>query len=413
MNQLIWNSDSHGLVDVPGFKAAGVHCDVRGKADQRLDLALVFAESPCSLAAVFTRNRLAAAPVRLGREQLAGGGPVRGFVANSGNANACTGPAGMADARAMRAAAASRLGCQPEEILVCSTGRIGQRLPLQRIEAGVAAAAASLDDSPTAGLRAADAILTSDTRRKVCSVTVETSGGPVRVSGMAKGAGMIEPDMATMLAFIATDAAVQGADLQSLLAGGVKGTFNAITVDGDASTNDTVLLMANGASGVALAPGGADWDAFREGVGAVCLDLAKKIIGDGEKITKVVEVRIQGATTEAEAELAARAVGNSLLVKASWYGNDPNWGRLMDALGYSGAALSEDSLRLWYFAEDPAAAVPVYHKGEIFHANKVAWSAIVARPRFGIIADLGCGGARRRIWSTDLTEGYVNFNKSE
>jgi glutamate N-acetyltransferase/amino-acid N-acetyltransferase len=193
----------------------------------------------------------------------------------------------------------------------------------------------------------------------------------------------------------------------------VEGTFNAITVDGDASTNDTVLLMANGASGVDLKPGGPDWDAFREGVGAVCLDLAKKIVGDGEKITKVVEVRIEGAATGAEAELAARAVGNSLLVKASWYGNDPNWGRLMDALGYSGAALSEDSLRLWYFAEDAAAAVPVYDKGEIFHANKAAWSAIVARPRFGIIADLGCGGAGRRIWSTDLTEGYVNFNKSE
>jgi glutamate N-acetyltransferase/amino-acid N-acetyltransferase len=414
MSQLELKETSHGLVDVPGFRAAGVHCDVRDKADGRLDLALVWSESPCTAAAVFTRNRLAAAPVRLGRKQLQGREPCHGFVANSGNANACTGQEGMGDAVAMRAAAAGRMGCSPEAVFVCSTGRIGQRLPMQRIHAGITAAASALESGAEAGLRAADAILTSDTRRKVCTVRVETSAGPVHIAGMAKGAGMIEPDMATMLAFIATDARVARTQLQQLLAGAVDGTFNAITVDGDASTNDTVLLLANGASGVEPDPGHADWECLRKGVETVCMDLARKIVGDGEKITKVVEVCIEGATTDAEAELAARAIANSLLVKSSWYGNDPNWGRLMDALGYSGAALSEDSVRLWYRGDGPdATPVPVFDRGVIHHANKPEWKRIVARPRFGVVADLGHGQGKSRVWSTDLTEGYVNFNKSE
>ncbi len=404
---------SHGCVDTPGFRAAGVHCDVRGKADGRLDLAVVVADRPCTVAGVFTRNRMAAAPVRLGRALIAAGRPARAIVANSGNANACTGPAGLDRARRMQALAAEHLGCAPEAVFVCSTGRIGQRLPMDRIAAGIAAAAAAADSAPASGERAADAILTSDTRRKVCSFRAETPAGVVHLSGMAKGAGMIQPDMATMLAFLCTDAVVEPPHLQALLAECVASSFNAITVDGDQSTNDTVLLLANGASGVALAPGRPGWEAFAAAVRAACGDLAHKIVGDGEKITKVVEVCIEGAATAADAQAAARAIANSLLVKASWYGNDPNWGRLMDAIGYSGAAVSEESVRLWY--QDPLGGppVPVFLKGEIFHDNKPLWKAIVARDRFTIIADLGMGRAACRVWSTDLTEAYVNFNKSE
>jgi glutamate N-acetyltransferase/amino-acid N-acetyltransferase len=404
---------SHGCVDAPGFKAAGVHCDIRGKGDGRLDLALVVSELPCTVAGTFTRNRVAAAPVRLGREMLKAGGAFKGFVANSGNANACTGAAGMQDTLTMREMAAAAAGCQPEEIFVCSTGRIGRRLPLDRIESGLVLAGNSMESGAGAGLLAADAILTSDTRRKVCSVTVRTSAGEIRISGMAKGAGMIEPNMATMLAFICTDAGVGAEDLQSLLSASVDTTFNAVTVDGDESTNDTVLLFANGASGIRLVPGGDDWQAFAAGLQELCDDLARKIVGDGEKITKVVEICIQGAATPADARKAARAVGNSLLVKSSWYGSDPNWGRLMDALGYSGAQLSEDTVQLWYADDTGGEPVPAFLKGVLCEDNLPQWKSIVAAPRFRIIANLGMGEGTCRMWSTDLTEGYVNFNKSE
>ena len=406
------SDSSSGCVDAPGYRIAGVHCDVRGKGDGRLDLALLISDQPATVAGVFTRNKVAAAPVRLDRELLAGGTAFRGFVANSGNANACTGEPGFQDAKGMQAAAALSCGCRAEEIFVCSTGRIGKRLPMDRIKAGIAAAVERLSSTSAAGQQAADAILTSDTRRKVCTVKVPTETGTVTIGGMAKGAGMIEPNMATMLAFICTDAAVAKTDLQGLPAESVNSTFNAVTVDGDESTNDTVLVFANGASGIQLTPAHPAWEAFRQGMAAVCHDLAKKIVGDGEKITKVVEVRVEGAATDAEAELASRAIANSLLVKSSWYGNDPNWGRLMDALGYSGAEMTEASISIHYAAlgGDP---VPAFVRGTIHDDKLQEWKAIVAAKEFRILIDLGQGGGSSRVWSTDLTEGYVNFNKSE
>lgn len=407
------SDSSSGCIDAAGFRIAGVHCDVRGKGDGRLDLALLISDKPATAAGVFTRNRVAAAPVRLDRELLARGETFRGFVANSGNANACTGENGMGDAQVMQAAVATAADCNPDEIFVCSTGRIGKRLPMQRIVAGIADAAAKLDSSPEAGLSAADAILTSDTRRKVCTARVKTDAGTVTVAGMAKGAGMIEPNMATMLAFICTDAEVSQADLQALLSESVNSTFNAVTVDGDESTNDTVLLFANGASGVRLDPHHPAWEAFREALAAVCHDLAKKIVGDGEKITKVVEVRIDGAASDADAELAARAIANSLLVKSSWYGNDPNWGRLMDALGYSGAAMAEETISIHYAGAPEGEAVPAFTRGTIHEDCLADWKAIVAAKEFRILVNLGQGNGSSRVWSTDLTEGYVNFNKSE
>ncbi len=413
MGNFVILEKSNGCTDTPGFKAAGVHCDVRGKADGRLDLTLVLSDAPCTVAGVFTRNRMAAAPVRLDRDLLSAGKLARGFIANSGNANACTGYGGMTDAIEMQNVAAAACGCESEELYVCSTGRIGKRLPMSAIATGIQQAAAGLGVEAIDGLNSADAILTSDTRRKVCTVKIETAAGSLHLSGMAKGAGMIEPNMATMLGFICTDAVVASGDLQSALSNAVGGSFNAVTVDGDESTNDTVLLFANGVSGIELNAQSPDWAVFQNALNAICEDLARKIVGDGEKITKVVEVRIEGAANDADANLAARAIGNSLLVKSSWYGNDPNWGRVMDAIGYCGADLEEESVQMWYADAEGSALVPAFLKSVVLEENLEQWKQIVAADKFRIIVDLGKGNANCRIWSTDLTEGYVDFNKSE
>jgi len=325
-----------GLNTVAGFRMAGVSCDVRGKKDGRLDLSLVFSERACAGAGVFTLNDVKAAPVRLCQEFLDTHDAFHGFVVNSGNANACTGEDGMRDARAMAGAAARACGVAAGRLFVCSTGRIGERLPLARIERGIEEGARVLGADAAHAEAAARAILTSDTRPKQAACSVEIGGKAVTVAGIAKGAGMIQPDMATMLAFLVTDAAVSRKRLQTILRGAAAETFNRITIDGDMSTNDTVLLLANGVSGVNVDEAGAGGGAlFARAVEAVCADLAEKIVGDGERVTKFVELVIEGAPDAGAAEAVARAVGNSLLVKTSWYGNDPNWGRLADAAGYA------------------------------------------------------------------------------
>lgn len=397
---------SSGLADCPGFILTGVSCDIRNKGNERLDLALIKSETPCTLAGVFTKHALPAAPVVLGREICAQGNQVRGLVVNSGNANACTGDAGLADAREMQLVAAAGLGVEPEEVLVSSTGRIGERLPMEKIKKGVETAVSRLQNSPEESHRAADAILTSDTRRKVATARFTVGGKTLTVAGMAKGAGMIEPNMATMLAFLVTDAVAGATTLQTVLRQAVGSSFNAVTVDGDRSTNDTVLLMANGVSGVSVEEGEAA-QLFAQAVEKVCADLADKIVGDGEKITKVVEILVSGATSSGEAEKAARAVGNSLLVKSSWYGNDPNWGRVADAVGYSGAQVTEKSLTISY------GDVPAFAGGKPQWERRAEWKEIVSRPRFTLRIDLGQGSAAYRLLASDLTEGYVNFNKSE
>lgn len=412
MKTIEFKENSAGCVDISGFRAAGVHCDIRNLNNGRLDLALIVSECPCIAAGVFTQNKMAAAPVRLCRKLLAEGDYFKGIVVNSGNANACTGDQGMQDALVMQSRAAARLGCEPGEVFVASTGRIGEILPLGKIEDGIDRAAGILGEDRESGLAAADAILTSDTSRKVCTVVVHTNSGDVRISGMAKGAGMIEPNMATMLAFIFTDAAIARELAQSMLKDSVNATFNSITVDGDESTNDTVLLLANGSSGIYIEENSRDLEDFKQALRAVCDHLARKIVGDGEKITKVVEIRINGATTPEDADKAARAIGNSLLVKSSWYGNDPNWGRVLDAVGYSGAATAEQLVKMWYVGDDDN-RIEVFSRGQVFRDNKDAWKKLVARKQFGIEIDLGSGAESTRLWSTDLTEGYVNFNKSE
>lgn len=400
------------VTGVKGFKASAVSCDVRGLGNDRLDLALIYSELPCTGAAVFTTNQLAAAPVKLGREQLSPDKRYAGIIVNSGNANACTGSQGRVDAEAMRGKAASLLKCDEAALFVCSTGRIGRPLPMERIEGRLPELVEGLSCAEASGLKAADAILTSDTCRKLASKRIQIGGKDVCIAGMAKGAGMIEPNMATMLGFVVTDAEVPGNSLQALLAECVSKSFNAITVDGDSSTNDTVILLANGASGVTLSPERENWSIFERAVQDVCQELAQKIVGDGEKITKVVELVVEGALSRAEAESAARAVGNSLLVKSSWFGEDPNWGRLVDAVGYSGATVQEESIVLEYGlrGED---WVSIFSGGVVHLENKTEWERIVSEPRFRIRIDLGQGSGSFTLWATDLTDGYVNFNRSE
>lgn len=406
-----WIKESAGVVDADGFLASGVACDVRGKADGRLDLGLIWSERDCAAAAVFTRNSFAAAPVLLGRARLAAGAPLRGVVVNSGNANACTGARGLEDAERMAARFAARMGVAPEAVWMGSTGRIGVDLPIERIEAGIDAGVKRLGRAAEAGFAAADAILTSDTRRKVAGLRVQLSGGTVTMAGMAKGAGMIEPNMATMLAYLVTDAQIEGAALQQLLTRAVAGSFNAVTVDGDRSTNDTVLLMANGARGVGLACA-RDQALFAEALERLCLVLAEKIVGDGEKISKVVELDVYGGRDHAAAERVARAIGNSLLVKSSWYGNDPNWGRILDVVGYADTALDPAEVALAYESKDGTVCEPVYNNGA--RCGDVGrMRAIVRAKQFRIRLGLGSGSGQFRLLATDLTEGYVNFNKAE
>jgi len=333
---------------------------------------------------------------------------VHGVVANSGNANACTGQQGKQDAQAMGKAAAEACQTPDDSFFVCSTGRIGELLTLPPMLEVIKQCGAVARQGASDGMDFARCILTSDTKPKVCKASFSLGGQTVAIGGCAKGAGMIQPSMATMLAFITTDLAIDSPLLQKALQQAVSRSFNAITVDGDMSTNDTVLLMANGASGVTLAEDDElGLQAFQEALFLVCDCLADKIVADGERISKVVDLHIEGAASEADAERVARAIGNSLLVKTSWYGSDPNWGRLMDALGYADARIDPDVIDIHY--ED----TPALLEGTPLPQNKPKWKEIVSKRRFGIRIHLRQGQARYRLRTTDLTEGYVNFNKSE
>ncbi|WP_025323243.1 bifunctional glutamate N-acetyltransferase/amino-acid acetyltransferase ArgJ [Deferrisoma camini] len=314
-----------------GFRFGAVRAGIKGPG--RLDMGLLWCETPASAAGVFTRNRVVAAPVVLCRERVVRG-TTRAVLVNAGNANACTGEAGLADARRLTAAAARELGVAPEEVLMCSTGVIGARLPVDRMEKAIPALRASLAEDPDPFARS---ILTTDRFPKISARSFRVEGREVCLVGVAKGAGMIRPDMGTMLAFLATDAAVEPPLLRQVLVQAVDRTFNRITVDGDTSTNDTVLLLAGGAAGVAPADAPGGLDALAEAVEGVCRDLARMIVADGEGATKVVEVRVVGAADEASALRIARTVAESPLVKTAIHGEDPNWGRIAAALGRSGA----------------------------------------------------------------------------
>ena len=401
--------DGDALTEPRGFFCSGVHCDVKGKRDGKLDLGIIYSKKPCSVAGVFTTNDVRAAPVLYCEELVQDEKTTcHAIVANSGNANACTGRQGELDTKKMAAEVARHFNIHSKEVLVCSTGRIGEPLPMSRITAGIRDATDDILQEYDGAKAFQEAILTSDTCTKSCSAKITASVGEITVGGVVKGAGMIEPNMATMLAFLTTDLGASNTELQSILAEAVNKSFNRITIDGDMSTNDTVLIMANGNSGIQFSKESKKFQQnFAEAVEAVCAALAKKCVSDGEKVTKFIRVRVTGAKTSKTAEKVARCIANSLLVKSSWYGSDPNWGRIIDAAGYAKVGMNFDQVDLDYNE------VPALIKGEPIVGNKSQWKEIVSAKEFTITLNLNQGKASGEIWTNDLSEEYVNFNKSE
>lgn len=394
-----------GVTTPRGFSAAAVAAGI--KQSGRPDLTLISSDRDCTAAGVFTRNRVAAAPVIVDRETLtANHSTVRGAVINAGNANACTGAPGLADAREMQRIAAEAMGGRPDQYLVMSTGVIGVPLPMERVRSGILAAAPLL--SPENGRAAAESIMTTDTRPKYLAVTVQLSDGMVTLGGMAKGAGMIHPDMATLLGVLTTDAAIEAGDLAVMLRAAADRSFNAISIDGDTSTNDTILLLANGASGVALRDA-ASRESFTAALDELCRALAMMVVSDGEGVTRVVTLRVTGARNEADARQVANTVATSPLVKTAFAGGDPNWGRIMAAVGRSGVELDQSRLALWIGAKDEPPLLIVRDGTPTKFAEADA-AAVFARPAFTIRVDLGDGSAETTLWTTDLTHDYVTIN---
>ena len=385
-----------------GFRAAGIVAGL--KASGKPDMALFFSDSPATLAGTFTTNQVKAATVRLDADRVATIGAAHGIVVNSGQANACTGKNGLRDAQAMAVHAAAQFGVAPELFLVCSTGRIGVPLRMDIILPGIEKLAQAV--VPTGGESAARGIMTTDLVPKRFTVPFTANGKSCRLTGIAKGSGMIQPCMATMLAFLLTDAKVDRRALQKTLKAAVDQSFNRISVDADQSTNDTVLLLANGRAGnAALKPGHPDWPSFVAALEGVTFRLAMAMVRDGEGAQKLVTVRVQGARTPADAEAAVRSVANSFLVKTSWVGSYPNWGRIMDALGYSPAKVDENKVEIRY---GPLLAVK---NGLKAGASIEQLTKIAARKEFTITIDLHLGRHAATVYSCDCTEEYVKINK--
>lgn len=389
-----------GSVTAPrGFSAAGVAAGIKPSGNP--DVALIVSDRPAHAAAVFTTNKVCAAPVLVSREHLADG-TARVIAVNAGCANACTGELGLQNARRMAEMAAELTGAAPAEVVVASTGVIGRHLPMDRLEAGLRKAAAELD--PEGGPSAARAIMTTDTRPKEMAVEVAVEGGTLRIGGICKGSGMIAPNMATMLAFLTTDAEVAPALLQESLRQVVDQTFNCVTVDGDTSTNDTLAILANGASGVSIAAGTPAYEAFFTGLLAVCTHLAKELARDGEGATKLVDVVVSGARSEAEARQVGLSIANSPLVKTALFGNDPNWGRILCAAGYSGVDLDPNRLAL------TVCGVSLVEGGAPVPFDEAATSAAMKVPEVRVHLDLGLGEESATVWTCDFSYDYVRIN---
>jgi len=420
-----------------GFRAAATACGLKTSSvmgASALDLALVVAAGPCSAAGVFTTNRVKAAPVLYDQEALDQNATgIRAIIANAGNANACTGPRGMDDARTMAALTAQALGCRADQVLVLSTGVIGRQLNMEKLARGIADVT-----SPTAqhgAPEAARAIMTTDTRPKVSSRQLEIGGQTVTISGFCKGSGMIHPNMATMLAIITTDAIVAPELLQAALKSAIDRSINRVSVDGDMSTNDTALLLASGASGVeittaknakdaqseegpddfALSAPFAVYETFVSALTEVCVDLAKQIARDGEGATRLVEITVTGALDEGQAHVVADSIARSSLVKTAVHGGDPNWGRVLCAAGYSGAEIDPDKLSLTFGPADrpgdnDSPAVQVVASGLPVSYDERAAAATLRGDPVLITLDLGLGDARATVWTCDFSAEYVEIN---
>ena len=439
------------IIAPKGFLASGVFCDIKrlgtGKGSnkgEKRDLALIVSEVPANVAGMFTTNQVCAAPVRVCIERVKGG-IGQAIVVNSGNANACTGKQGLADAREMAQFTAKQLGLQSKRVLVGSTGRIGVTLPMQNMKRGIVEAAKLLGNSGQHADQVAEAIMTSDTRPKQIAVEFLLGGKKVRIGGVCKGAGMIQPGMsasggrpaaslknlhATMLCFITTDVLISPLALRQCLHEAVAKSFNRITVDGDMSTNDTVLALANGlAENLPLVwvgerdkkeaqklDGGKQvgWMLrFQATLNHVCLELAKMIVRDGEGVSRFVTVRVNGARNFADAAAAGRAVANSALVKTSWHGGDPNWGRIIDALGYSPAKIVEGKVDIAYSKPGGSKLLFSLKRGQPTKTSFKSLCQIAALKEFDLHINLNLGKASTVMYAADLTEDYVDFNKGD
>ena len=387
-----------GIASPQGYLAAGITTGVKESGAR--DLALVYSTRPANAAAVYTTNKVQGAPIAVDREHLADG-RARAVILNSGNANVCNGDAGLEHARRMCSLTASELGLQTQEVLVCSTGVIGVPLPIEKIEDGIARIVAALSREGGAG--AAEGIMTTDTVPKSCAVEVELESGSAVVGAMAKGAAMIAPDMATMLSVVTTDAAVPAGQLQELLSQAIRRTFNCITVDGDMSTSDTVILMANGGGSEGQLDD-SEAGCLYEGIEHVCRQMARAIARDAEGSSKLITISVRGAATEAEARQVGLAVANSSLVKTAAFGNDPNWGRILCAMGYSGVDFDPEKAQVFLCGTD------IYGNGAGLGYDGEELSAAMQADEIGIDIDLAMGRAATEIFTCDLTYEYVRLN---
>jgi len=411
-----------------GFKAAAVFCDIKrlgtGKGSEKgrkRDLGLIVSDTSAAVAGTFTTNQVCAAPVKLSASRAAKRF-ARAIVVNSGNANACTGRRGIADAKRMTETAAAVLNLREGDVLVCSTGRIGVLMPMKNVERGIRACAPLLARSETNARQAAEAIMTTDTCRKEVGIELKIGTSTVRIGGICKGAGMIQPGMATrhatMLAFITTDVAIEPNLLKHALRIAVEQSFDRITVDGDMSTNDSVIALANGLAGnprIGSRQSGSNRDSrfgiFQAALNVTCLELAKMIVRDGEGASRFVALHIHGARNAVEAEAAARAIANSSLVKVSWCGGDPNWGRILCALGYSKAKVNESLVDIGYAKPGSREMLFAFRRGRPTNLALKTLARVTGAPEFELHVNLHLGRGSFAMWASDLTEDYVAFNK--
>lgn len=390
---------SGGITSVKGIKATGIHCGIKRS---KSDLALIVSEPLAVAAGVFTTNRLKAAPVIVSMEHIKSE-RVKGIIANSGNANACTGRAGYKDSKEIVKLIAKELKTSPKSILIASTGKIGVPLPIDKIKKNIPLLVKSLSNS--GGKKAAEAILTTDTVIKETAIEYNYNNKAIRIGGIAKGSGMIFPKMATMLSFITTDVSIKDELLKKALKRSVDKSFNMISVDGDTSTNDTVICMANGLAGNKLIDkAGGGFQLFQEALDFITLDLAKKIVGDGEGATKFIEIKVKGAKSKGDAKRVASFVANSNLVKTAFFGEQANWGRILSAAGSAGVDLDFGSISL--YLND----CKIIERGIVLYKESHDLEEVLKEKEIKILLNIGKGGKEETAWTTDLSYEYIKIN---
>ena len=396
-----------GITVVPGFEAAAAAAQI--KYEGRTDMALIYSSVPCVAAGTFTTNVVKAAPVKWDQKIVKQGGAVQAIIVNSGIANACTGEEGMQYCEETAQTAAEVFGIQKEQVLVSSTGVIGKQLPMEKIQAGIHMLAQAKGNDKLWGAEAAEAILTTDTHKKEAAVQREIGGKTVTIGAMAKGSGMIHPNMCTMLSFLVTDAVIEKEVLQKVLSEDVEETYNMISVDGDTSTNDTVLFLANGlAQNASICPGTEEYKAFAAAVHTVNEQLAKAIAGDGEGATALLEVEVVGAADKEQAKKISKSVVCSNLTKTAVAGHDANWGRILCAMGYAGVSFVPEQVDL--FLESAAGTIQILSDGVALPYSEEKATEILSEEKVKILADLKLGDGKATAWGCDLTHGYIDIN---